>query len=72
MTAPLLLLHAGADPHIPVADVEQVVDAAPVEAELVVFEGMPHSFFDRTSAEHAEACAQAWGYIARFVGRPGR
>jgi carboxymethylenebutenolidase len=72
MTAPLLLLHAGADPHIPVADVQQLVEVAPVAAELVVFDGMPHSFFDRTSAEHAEACTQAWGHIVRFVGRPGR
>jgi carboxymethylenebutenolidase len=72
MRAPLLLLHAGADPNIPAVDVQLVVDAAPVAAELVVFDGLPHSFFDRTSAEHAVACTQAWGHVTRFVGRLGR
>ncbi len=67
MQAPVLLLHAGADPSIPVEDVQQLADEAPVDAELVVFEGMPHSFFDRSSAEHAEACVEAWGHITRFV-----
>jgi len=69
MRAPLLMLAAGADAHIPVTDVQQVVDAAPVETELVVFDGMPHSFFDRTSTEHAEACTQAWERIRGFVSR---
>jgi carboxymethylenebutenolidase len=67
MRAPLLLLHAGADPNIPVDDVRQLADSAPVEADLVVFDGMPHSFFDRTAAEHADACIEAWGHITRFV-----
>lgn len=67
MQAPLLMLHAGADPNIPVEDVQQLADAAAVDAELVVFDGMPHSFFDRTSVEHAEACVEAWAHITRFV-----
>jgi carboxymethylenebutenolidase len=69
MTAPLLMLVAGADAHIPVSDARLVVDAAPVETELVVFEGMPHSFFDRTATEHADACTEAWVRIIDFVGR---
>ena len=67
MQAPLLMLHAGADPNIPVEDVQQLADDAPVDAELLVFDGMPHSFFDRTAADHAEACAEAWGRITSFV-----
>jgi carboxymethylenebutenolidase len=71
MTAPLALLVAGADPHIPVADPKQVVDQAPVEAVLHVFDGMPHSFFDRTAPEHAAACDEAWELIRHFVSRHG-
>ena len=67
MTAPLLMLVAGADAHIPVEDVRDVADAAVVEAEFVVFDGAPHSFFDRTFAEHAEAAEQAWTRIQAFI-----
>jgi carboxymethylenebutenolidase len=67
MTAPLLLLQAGADPHIPVADVTHLVQQVPVEALLHVFEGMPHSFFDRTAPEHAQECDEAWQLIREFV-----
>jgi carboxymethylenebutenolidase len=67
MAAPLLLLQAGADPHIPVADVTQLVQQVPVEALLHVFEGMPHSFFDRTAPEHAQQCDEAWQLIREFV-----
>jgi carboxymethylenebutenolidase len=68
MKAPLLMLHAGADPNIRVDDVQRLFDRAPVESKvLVVFEDMPHSFFDRTAAEHADDCAHAWGQIIDFV-----
>jgi carboxymethylenebutenolidase len=66
MRAPLLMLVAGADANIPVADVEALAKAAPA-ADLHVYEGAPHSFFDRTFAEHAEACDDAWRRIQRFV-----
>lgn len=69
MKAPVLMLHAGADQNIPVEDVQALADQAPVEAELVVFDGMPHSFFDRTAAEHADACVEAWNRITDFVGK---
>lgn len=70
MRAPLLMLVAGADAHIPVADTEAVATAARaagVEADFVVYDGMPHSFFDRSYAEHAQACADAWDRIRTFV-----
>lgn len=68
MTAPLLMLVAGADAHIPVEDPKQVADQAPVLADFVVFDDCPHSFFDRTAPKHAAACAQAWERIGAFVG----
>jgi carboxymethylenebutenolidase len=67
MTAPLLMLVAGADAHIPVEDPRRIADGAPVLADLVVFDGMPHSFFDRTATEHAAACEKAWQHITAFV-----
>ena len=67
MQAPLLMLVAGADANIPVEDTRAVKDAAGVEADFVVFEGAPHSFFDRTAAEHAEAADEAWTRVRRFL-----
>ena len=67
MTAPLLMLQAGADPHIPVADAEELAERVPVEARLHVFDGLPHSFFDRTAPQHAAACDEAWLLIRDFV-----
>lgn len=69
MQAPLLMLHAGADANIAVEEVQALADEAPVDAELVVFDGLPHSFFDRTAPQHAEACTKAWADITAFVGR---
>ena len=67
MTAPLLMLQAGADPHIPVEEAEELAQRVPVEAQLHVFDGMPHSFFDRTAPQHAAACDEAWLLIRDFV-----
>jgi carboxymethylenebutenolidase len=67
MTAPLLMLVAGADANIPVSDPKQIADQATVVVDFVVFEGMPHSFFDRTAPEHADACVKAWNHITDFV-----
>lgn len=69
MRSPLLMLVAGADAHIPVEDPRAVADAAPVEVDFVVFDGMPHSFFDRTAPQHAQACDLAWEHLRSFVGR---
>lgn len=65
--APLLVLHAGADENIPVEDVRAFADAAPVEVRMIVFDGCPHSFFDRTAPAHVDACVRAWGEIRTFV-----
>jgi carboxymethylenebutenolidase len=68
---PVLGLFGGADKGIPVESVDRfrdALDAAGVANELVVYEGAPHSFFDRTFDQHREACDDAWGRILRFVG----
>jgi carboxymethylenebutenolidase len=73
LKAPLLLLVAGADAGIPVAEVEQFdrdLAAAGVPHAMVVYDGAPHSFFDRTCAEHQAACDDAWRQILDFVRAP--
>jgi len=68
---PVLGLFGGEDPGIPVEEVErfrQALDEAGVPNEMVVYEGAPHSFFDRTADEHREACDDAWRRVLAFVG----
>jgi carboxymethylenebutenolidase len=70
--APVLALMGGADSGIPVETVrefEAALEAAGVEHEVVVYDGAPHSFFDRTHEEHAEASADAWKRVLAFVER---
>jgi carboxymethylenebutenolidase len=72
MHAPLLLLVAGAD-FTPVEEFQrfdkELADAG-VPHTMVVYDGAPHSFFDRTFKEHAEACDDAWRQILAFVSNP--
>ncbi len=68
---PVLGLFGGADQVIPKEAIEAFDDAltgAGVEHEIVVYEGAPHSFFDRSFEEHAEASADAWRRMLAFVG----
>jgi carboxymethylenebutenolidase len=68
--APVLGLYGGADRGIPAADVEaydQALEAAGVVHRIVVFPGAPHSFFDRSMSEHAEASRKAWSNVLGFV-----
>ena len=39
------------------------------EVETHVFEGAPHSFFDRTFDEHAQDCEEAWRLLLGFAER---
>ena len=71
--APVLALYGGADDKIPDADIEafyEALSAAHVLEETVVYEGAPHSFFDRAMTEHAAACEDAWHRMLRFMGVP--
>ena len=60
----------GDDPGIPVEDVrafERALEEAGVDHELVVYDGAPHSFFDRKYEEFADASEDAWRRVLAFV-----
>jgi carboxymethylenebutenolidase len=66
----VLTIYGGADAGIPAEareEFDRALEAAGVERRTVVYEGAPHSFFDRTS-EFAEANAAAWDEVLRFMG----
>jgi carboxymethylenebutenolidase len=72
MTAPILALQAGADQNITKVEndaFERALTEAGVEHELVVYEGAPHSFFDRKQEEFADASADAWDRVLAFIER---
>ena len=67
---PILALQAGDDAGITAEDneaFEQALTTAGVEHELVVYDGAPHSFFDRKQAEFADASADAWRRTLAFI-----
>jgi carboxymethylenebutenolidase len=70
--APVLMLVAGADRATPVEESLALADRlrnAGADVTARVFEGAPHSFFDRAFAEHREACAESWRLMLAFVDR---
>jgi len=70
MKAPLLLLVAGADGATPLEvskEFERKLTAAGVPHEMHIYEGAPHSFFDRTFEQWKDACDDAWRRILAFV-----
>jgi carboxymethylenebutenolidase len=67
---PVLGLYGGADRGIPSTDVDaydRALDAAGIEHRIVVYPDAPHSFFDRSMSEHAEACRDAWARVLGFL-----
>jgi carboxymethylenebutenolidase len=70
MKSPLLLLIAGADAATPPEAFhsfdKQLTDAG-VPHEMQVYEGAPHSFFDRTFAQWKDACDDAWRQMLAFI-----
>jgi carboxymethylenebutenolidase len=67
---PMLGLFGGADPAIPpesIASFEAALRAAGVDHRILIYDGAPHSFFDRKAADFAEASAQAWEETLTFV-----
>jgi carboxymethylenebutenolidase len=69
MKAPLLLLIAGADftPREAFIDFDQKLTEAKVPHEMHIYEGAPHSFFDRGFAEWKDACDDAWRRMLDFI-----
>ena len=49
------------------ATFERALTTAGVEHEIVVYDGAPHSFFDRKQEEFAEASEDAWGRTLAFI-----
>jgi carboxymethylenebutenolidase len=69
---PVVMLIAGADKATPVADQLQLADtmrAGGAEVDAVVYEGAPHSFFDRAFGEWEEACQDAWRHLLALTDR---
>ena len=72
LQAPILALMGGADEGIPVEDVqafERALDEAGVEHEIAIYDGAPHSFFDRKFEQFADASDDAWQRVLAFVER---
>ncbi|MGY1805381.1 dienelactone hydrolase family protein [Blastococcus sp. SYSU D00922] len=69
---PTVMLIAGADAATPVADQLALADTmrgAGAEVDAVVYDGAPHSFFDRAYGEWAEACRDAWDHVLALTDR---
>src|SRR3954471_11452878 len=72
LAAPILALQAGADEHILPehnAAFDEALTRAGVEHEVVVYDGAPHSFFDRKQEQFADASDDAWRRVLAFVER---
>ena len=70
ITCPVLALQGGADPGIPVEVDDLFRDAmaaAGVPGEVVVYDGAPHSFFDRKYDDFVDESADAWERIQAFL-----
>jgi carboxymethylenebutenolidase len=71
IASPILAIWGGADQGITQAVVETfeaALTAAARDYRSISYPGAPHSFFDRTAVEHAEASAAAWGEVLAFIG----
>jgi carboxymethylenebutenolidase len=69
---PTVMLIAGADHATPVADQLELADtmrAAGAAVDAVVYDGAPHSFFDRAFGEWESACADAWEHVLALADR---
>ena len=67
---PVLGLFGGADQNITGESIERfrgALDGAGVRNEIVVYDGAPHSFFDRKFDQYRKECDDAWMRILRFV-----
>jgi carboxymethylenebutenolidase len=72
---PVVMLVAGADQATPVEDQQALADrmrAAGADVDVAVYDGAPHSFFDRGFAEWAPACTDAWEHVLALVDRVAR
>ena len=69
---PTLMLVAGADHATTVEEslaLAETMRAAGAEVETAVYDGAPHSFFDRAFGDWAQACEDAWARMLSFTDR---
>ena len=73
MKDPLLLLVAGADftPQEAFHDFDRRLTEAKVPHEMHIYEGAPHSFFDRKFDDWKDACDDAWHRMLAFIKKHG-
>jgi carboxymethylenebutenolidase len=70
LKGPILALQAGDDQNITREqndEFDAALTAAGVEHELVIYDGAPHSFFDRKQREFADASEDAWNRVLTFI-----
>jgi carboxymethylenebutenolidase len=69
------MLIAGADQATPVEDqlaLAQQMREAGAEVDAPVYDGAPHSFFDRAYGEWSDACRDAWEHVLGLTDRVSR
>ncbi|TFV73903.1 dienelactone hydrolase family protein [Blastococcus sp. CT_GayMR19] len=69
---PTVMLIAGADRATPVEEqlaLAETMRNAGADVDAVVYDGAPHSFFDRSFAEWDEACRDAWEHVLALTDR---
>jgi carboxymethylenebutenolidase len=73
MKAPVLMLLGGDDAATPRQEFEamdrRLTDRG-LPHRMVVYQGAPHSFFDRAATAWADACADSWRQILAFIADP--
>jgi carboxymethylenebutenolidase len=70
ISSPVLGLFGAADQGIPrgaVDEFDEALTKSGVEHRIVVYDGAPHSFFDRKAAEFADASTAAWEEVLAFI-----
>jgi carboxymethylenebutenolidase len=69
---PVVMIIAGADSATPVEDQRRLaatMRAAGADVDDVVYDGAPHSFFDRAFGEWGDACQDAWRHVLALTDR---
>jgi len=50
-----------------IAEFDRALKEAGVKRHIETYPGAPHSFFDRTAADHKDACDDAWRRALGFI-----
>jgi carboxymethylenebutenolidase len=72
LNGPILALQAGVDENITAEQntaFDEALTAAGVEHEVVIYDGAPHSFFDRKQEQFAADSDDAWRRVLDFIER---